>query len=86
MKPRDFGSRFYIEGDGATLRLRDLDSWREVRTFAGQPALNAAAFSPTGSRIAVALPERIAVLEAETGQRIENCQDPSEPVSAFVFI
>ena len=72
----DFGSRFYIEGDGATLRLRDLDSWREVRTFAGQPALNAGAFSPTGSRIAVALPERIAVLDAETGQRIGGCPSP----------
>jgi WD40 repeat protein len=79
------GSHLYIEGDGETLRLRELDSRREIRAFIGQPALNAGAFSSNGSRIAVSLRGQVSILGAETGQRIGSCPSPSKGVAAFAF-
>lgn len=81
----DSGSHLYVEGDGSTLRLRDLESRRELRTFLGQDPLNASKFSADGSRVAISLPDKISILDAETGQRVGACPRPSVGVAAFAF-
>jgi WD40 repeat protein len=81
------GTRYYMAGDDdGTLRLRDIESWREVRTFGGQPALTAAAFSPDGGRVVLSRRGEISVLDAETGQRIGGCPAPAgDPADAISF-
>ena len=68
------GSRYYVEQDGVgALRLRDIASWRSVRVIAGQQALEAAAFSMNGGRVALARHGGISVIDAETGRQIGGC-------------
>jgi WD40 repeat protein len=74
---RQLGTQFYLDGgEEGTLRLRDVASWREVRAFAGQPSLAAAAFSSSGGRIALARRADVSVLDAETGQQLGTCPVP----------
>jgi WD40 repeat protein len=81
-----FGTRYYIEGakDGALL-LRDIESWREVRVFAGQPSPTATAFSPNGARVALSVNGAVSVLDAETGQRAGGCPAASGAIGAIAF-
>ena len=69
-----FGSRLYIEDDDGTLRLRELESWHEARTFSGQASLSASAFSATGSRVAVSVSGQTTVLDPRRGSGRAHAQ------------
>jgi WD40 repeat protein len=82
------GARFYMDGDdgdAGTVRIRDIESWREVRVIAGQRPLKAAAFSRDGARVALSRPGEISVLDAETGQRLGGCPAPSADADTLGF-
>jgi len=79
------GTRFYVENDKGTLRLRDLGSGEEARTFTGQLPLSASVFSAAGSRIALAVSGKPIVLDADTGQRSAACPAYSGEINGLAL-
>jgi WD40 repeat protein len=79
------GRYLYVVTDDNALILRELDSGREVRKLAGQPALTAIAFAASGTRVATAGPGRVSIRDAETGRRTGSCPAGAAEVRALAY-